>query len=79
MGKPVYFWKDRPGGTVPSGAGQVIIVNCSKVVVENQSVGGGSIGILLGFSENSYASTNNIASSNFFEGIILEYSNNQHY
>jgi parallel beta-helix repeat protein len=37
-GKPVYFWKNRDGGVIPPGAGQVILANCKNVTIENQEV-----------------------------------------
>jgi parallel beta-helix repeat protein len=75
-GKPVYYWKDQTGGTVPSGAGQVILANCTNVVVENLNVSDGSAGISLGFS-SSNTITNNAASNNTYgDGIYLYSSNN---
>jgi parallel beta-helix repeat protein len=35
-GKPVYYWKNATGGTVPSDAGQVILAGCTNVVVEKE-------------------------------------------
>ena len=32
-GKPVHYWKNKTGGTVPADAGQVILANCTGVVV----------------------------------------------
>ncbi len=37
-GKPIIYWKDVNGMTVPAGAGQVILLNCSNVTVENQTM-----------------------------------------
>jgi len=71
-GKPVYYWKDQVGGTVPLGGGQVILANCTNVVVENQNVSDGSVGISLGFSSGNTIA-NNTASNNH-EGIYLQYS-----
>jgi parallel beta-helix repeat protein len=68
-GKPVYYWKNQTGGTVPLGAGQVILANSTKVIVENQNVSDGSIGIEFGFSSRNTI-TNNTASSNMW-GIRL--------
>ena len=71
-GKPVHYWKDVVGGTVPLGAGQVILANCTDVVVENQNVSSTTIGIELGFSsENTIA--NNTASLDY-RGIVLHHS-----
>jgi parallel beta-helix repeat protein len=42
-GRSVYYWKDVEGGRIPDGAGQVILVNCSNVAVENQNNASGAI------------------------------------
>ncbi|MCK4444887.1 MAG: right-handed parallel beta-helix repeat-containing protein, partial [Thermoplasmata archaeon] len=74
-GKPVYYWKNVSGGSVPSDAGQVILANCTRVAIENQTLSNGSVGILLGFSwENTIA--NNTLSSNKHSGVMLESSTN---
>jgi|GEM_PF-2307197 len=67
-GDPVYYWKNRTGGTVPQGAGQVILANSTGVTIENQNITGASISI--GFSWNNTVENNNIADS--FDGIRLE-------
>jgi len=57
-GKPVHYWKDIIGGKVPSGAGQVILANCTGVVVENQNTSLSSVGIALGFSSGNIIANN---------------------
>jgi parallel beta-helix repeat protein len=57
-GKPVRYWKNIVGGTIQLGAGQVILANCTGVVVENQNVSDGSVGIQLGFSSNNTIARN---------------------
>ena len=52
-GNPVQYWKDVAGGTVPGGAGQVILANCSGVLVENQNVSGVIAGVDAGFSSGN--------------------------
>jgi parallel beta-helix repeat protein len=74
-GKPVYYLKNQTGGTIPPGAGQVIIANCTNVRVENQELTRSSIGIQLGFSSNNTI-FNNDFSSNSEYGISLYNSNN---
>jgi parallel beta-helix repeat protein len=65
-GKPVIYWKNQNGGTIPSGAGQVILANCSNVVVENLNISGGDVGIELGFSSGCTIIGNSIISNNIF-------------
>jgi parallel beta-helix repeat protein len=73
-GKPVQYWKNRTGGKVPAGAGQVILANCTNVRVEGQELTYGTVGIELGFSSNNSITGNN-ASSNHWSGIYLYNSN----
>ncbi|MFW5907339.1 MAG: NosD domain-containing protein [Candidatus Natronoplasma sp.] len=68
-GRPVHYWKDEADETVPDGAGQVILVNCTGMTVENQNVSQGTAGILLGFSDGNTL-VNNDASKND-KGICL--------
>ncbi|MHA1962599.1 MAG: right-handed parallel beta-helix repeat-containing protein [Candidatus Thorarchaeota archaeon] len=66
-GKPVYYWKNVTGGTIPSGAGQVILANCTNVVVENQNITNATEGVTLGYSFNNTIRNNN-ASSHHYNG-----------
>jgi parallel beta-helix repeat protein len=76
-GKPVYYWKNQIGGTVPAGAGEVILANCQDVLVTDQECNNGSVGIILGFSSQNNI-TENDAFSNSRYGISLyqSHSNN---
>jgi len=69
-GKPVYYLKNQTGGTVPTGAGEVILANCSGIIVENQNVSDGTVGILMGFSSGNTIA-NNTASANSRYGIYI--------
>jgi parallel beta-helix repeat protein len=73
-GKPIQYWKNKAGGSVPNGAGQVILANCTNVLVENQELTYGSIGILMGFSDENNITDNN-ADFNKEYSIHLYYSN----
>jgi parallel beta-helix repeat protein len=75
-GKPVYYWKNQSGGTVPAGTGQVILANCTNIRVEDQNLTNTSIGIQLGFSSNNIIVGNDV--SNNCYGIYL-YSSNGNY
>ncbi|AXI25458.1 hypothetical protein CFE53_04650 [Methanofervidicoccus sp. A16] len=72
--KPLYYLKNQRGGEVPEDAGQVILVNCSEMIVENLSISNTDVGIVLGFSSQIVIRNNNI--SNNWRGIYLSSSNN---
>ena len=74
-GKPVYYYKNVTGFTLPYGAGQVILANCSWINVENQNCSNGSVGILVGYSSN-ITFENNTCNSNNDDGIYLWDSSN---
>ena len=61
-GKPVHYWKNQNGGTIPPGAGQIVLANSTNVVIENQNVSDCSIGIELGFSSNNRQKQRNLES-----------------
>ncbi|MCK5292292.1 MAG: right-handed parallel beta-helix repeat-containing protein [Thermoplasmata archaeon] len=69
-GKPVYYWNNVNGGTIPAGAGQVILANSSGITVENQNLDNGTVGLLLGYSSNNLIA-NNSASSNEWLGLVF--------
>lgn len=74
-GKPLYYWKNVTGGSIPLGAGQVILANCSGIAINNQNVSNGSVGIEVGFSSH-ISITNSTSSSNFQDGIYIYSSDN---
>ena len=74
-GKPVYYWKDTKSGRIPDGAGQVILVNCKDILVEDQELNNANVGVEVAFSSN-VAIRNNNCSNNRDGGIRLLYSSN---
>ena len=75
-GKPVYYWKNMTIGTIPQGAGQVILANCSNIVIQNQTLNNGSTGIELGFSSNNTFRNNNCSNNNWCGIFLVSSSNN---
>jgi len=71
-GKPLYYWKNATGGTIPPNAGQVILANCERVIVENLNISDTYEGIQIGYSINNTL-RGNVLSSNR-RGITLFYS-----
>ncbi|UCG68468.1 MAG: right-handed parallel beta-helix repeat-containing protein, partial [Thermoplasmata archaeon] len=72
-GKPVYYWKNQNGGTIPLGAGQIILSNSNNINIEDQNLTNGTVGIQLAFSSDIYVNDNNV-SSNKKNGIYLRVS-----
>ncbi len=71
-GRLVYYWKNKEGGTVPTGAGQVILGNCQNVTVKDQNITGGTVGIVIGYSRKNTIVNNTIA--DVHHGISLKNS-----
>jgi parallel beta-helix repeat protein len=73
-GNPVHYWKNQVGGTVPLGAGQVLLANCSQVIIEKQNIHDATVGIELGYSDNNTIA-DTVAMSNIWVAIYLFNSN----
>ena len=73
-GKPVYYWKDIESGRIPEGAGQVILVNCNSILVEDQELNDASVGVEVTFSTN-ITIRNNTCSKNLY-GVYFSHSSN---
>jgi len=74
-GKSVRYYKNTRGITIPPGAGQIILANCSRIVIEDQHLSNGCVGILIGYSSNNTIA-NSTCSANILYGINLQWSDN---
>ncbi|MCD4809591.1 MAG: right-handed parallel beta-helix repeat-containing protein, partial [Methanosarcinales archaeon] len=74
-GKPVYYRKDIESGRIPDGTGQVILVNCRDILVEDQELNDASVSINVAFSSNITIRNNNCSNNNY-AGIFLDSSSN---
>ncbi|MGY5874402.1 MAG: NosD domain-containing protein [Candidatus Thorarchaeota archaeon] len=63
-GRPLIYVENQVGGTVPTGAGQVILVNCDGVTVEDQVIDSATSGICAFHSHNTIL-TNNTLTGNY--------------
>ena len=73
-GKPVYYWVDRHGGTIPGNAGFVGIVNSGDITVKDLTLTNNSQGVLLAYTSDSRIENVNVY--NNYEGIYLYSANN---
>jgi parallel beta-helix repeat protein len=67
-GKPLFYLEDASDIEVTD-AGQVILVNCNNITMEDQDLSGTCVGIYLWKTENCKISNNNI--SNNDDGVLL--------
>ncbi|TLZ53017.1 MAG: hypothetical protein E6K18_01435 [Methanobacteriota archaeon] len=68
-GKPIYYWQNVAGGTVPPGAGEVILANATRVVVRDQDVSRGDYGVAIADSQEILVE--NVTASNGQTGVLL--------
>ncbi|MHA2248136.1 MAG: NosD domain-containing protein [Candidatus Hodarchaeales archaeon] len=73
-GDPIVFWQDVSGGTIPVGAGQIFLINCTSVGVSGQYLVGLSVGLVTAFSSDINIHENTISSD--IRGIYLRLSEN---
>ena len=68
-GKPIYYYKNTEGITVPEDAGQVIVANCSNMTIRNINASSATVGIIIAHCSNM--TIRNINASLATEGILL--------
>ena len=68
--RPVQYWKNMSGGRIPGGSGQIILVNCTNIIIENQILDNCTLPIILAHSSNNTV-RNNTCNTNFLRGISL--------
>ncbi len=73
-GKPVYYWVNQKDRIVPSDAGYVGLINCTKITVQNLTLSNLYLGVLLVFSTNSVLRDNDIRNCSI--GMRLWYAHN---
>jgi parallel beta-helix repeat protein len=76
-GKPVYYIKNREGGTIPAEAGQIILANCDGVTIRDQKLSNVTSGFILAFSANNFI-TNITSKDNSQYGLYLYNSQNNY-
>jgi parallel beta-helix repeat protein len=82
--KPIYFWKNRVGGSISSAAGQIILANCSGINIKNQKFFDFSNSLILVYSKkiiienNTFNPNSNLGSSiNLFSSSGCVIKNNR--
>lgn len=70
-GAPVYFYKNQSNVVVPSGAGEVILANCSGFIVEGFTFAETTHGIIAMYSSNTSLRYNTCLDSVY--GIVLQF------
>ena len=73
-GKPIYYWVSQSNKTVPSDAGYVALINCTRITVQDLNLTNNAQGVRLDYTNSSSILRNNI--STCVDAIHGEYSNN---
>jgi len=73
-GKPLIYLEDESDMIIDNNAGQVILVNCDNITVQNQDLSNTDVGIELWNTHHSLISGNTI--TNNCDGLYLYYSSN---
>ena len=68
-GKPIYFWINQHDRAVPSNAGLVVLVNCTKIAVENLTLENNGNGLFLSDTTSSMITGNNLKNNK--DGLTL--------
>ncbi|UCG89908.1 MAG: right-handed parallel beta-helix repeat-containing protein [Candidatus Heimdallarchaeota archaeon] len=71
--KPLVYWQSEEGKTVPSGAGQIVLVDCDEIEIKDQVLEKTADGILTCFSSDINIHDNFII-NNIFPGIFVWFS-----
>jgi parallel beta-helix repeat protein len=74
-GKPIYYWTNKHGVSVPKNAGYVALINCTNVTIKSLELKNNLQGLLLVNVRNSTITKNNIA-ANYYAGVWLYSSSN---
>ena len=68
-GKPIYYWVNQHDKTVPSDAGYVALISCSKITVQNLILSNNGQGVLLVATNNSLITRNQMKNNGY--GIVV--------
>ena len=71
-GKPVYYLKNQSSASIPTDISQLILANCSDMIVKDLIINNTSDGIQIGFSSNITLTNNTISNGRY--GIYIQYS-----
>ncbi|MFW6110757.1 MAG: right-handed parallel beta-helix repeat-containing protein [Thermoproteota archaeon] len=73
-GKPIIYWVNERGRTVPSNAGYVALVNCTDMTVQNLDLANNGQGVVLVSTTNSLITKNHIIDTDW--GVFAHNSSN---
>jgi parallel beta-helix repeat protein len=74
-GKPIYYWINKHGVSIPKNAGYVALINCTNVTIKSLELKNNLQGLLLVNVRNSTITKNNIT-ENYYAGVWLYSSSN---
>lgn len=74
-GKPVIYWKNTTGGTIPPDAGQIFLVNSTDVLIENVNISRCYSGVKLAYTSRIVIANLSISDVSW-AGVSLDWTDN---
>jgi len=69
-GKPIHYLKNESSASIPENSGQIILVNCESMIIENHKITNATTGIFLAYCVK-ISVINNTCSNNSIDGIQI--------
>jgi parallel beta-helix repeat protein len=74
--KPIYYLKNKTSGIIPIDVSQIILANCSNIIIKNHEFSFTDNSINLGFSNNNLIENNNLILKDDYIKLAYSHSNN---
>jgi parallel beta-helix repeat protein len=75
-GKPTYYWINRIDTAVPTDAGYVALVNCTRMTIQNLTLVKNAQAVVLAFTTNSTVTQNNFTGNEYDVYLYSSHDNN---
>lgn len=74
-GKEIYYYKNLKDIKIPSDAGEIILVNCSDIIINNTNCSDGDIGIEITYSANITINDSKFINNNYYGAYAFNNNN----
>jgi len=74
-GKPVYYWINQHNRQIPADAGVVMVVNSSKIIVKNLTLGNNDHGVYFAYTSSSFIERNVVTNNTYGIDLFQSFNN----